>query len=129
MKRKFLSTLGTMLLAGFIYCQAQDAGEYTPPVNLTGAAREEVIAHIEKGKILYKKKCARCHGIFTKGKESIPNFSQQELKTYNIKFIQEDPENHAFTQKMTDEELTDVIYFLKFYNRPGTKPAATTPQN
>jgi len=119
MKKKYLSAFACVSFLMLMHCAAQlPEVEYVPPVNLTGAAREEVIAHIEKGKILFKKKCSKCHGVFTKGKESITNFSKQELKDYNIKFIQEDPLNHAFAQKMTDEELTDVIYFLQFYKRP-----------
>ena len=125
MKNKFLISLISACLLLWIQSYAQPKVEYTPPSNLTGDARAEVITHIEKGKLLFKKKCSKCHGVFTNGKEGIPNFSKQELANYNIKFIQEDPLNHAVSQKMTDEEFTDVIYFLQFYKRPEPdKPAA-----
>ena len=99
-------------------CFAQPEVITKAPSNLTGDALADVLAHIEKGKILFKEKCAKCHGIYTKGKSKIPNFSKQELKDYNIKFIQQDPLNHAVAEKMTDEEIMDVIYFLQFYQRP-----------
>ena len=117
-KNKYVIILFSAFLLLRLQTTAQPKVEYVPPVNLTGDALAEVIAHIEKGKILFKKKCSRCHGVFTDGKEGIPNFSKMELANYNIKFIQEDPLNHAFTQKMTDEEFTDVIFFLQLYKRP-----------
>lgn len=118
MKNKFSVSFLFVFLFVWKSVSAQPEVVTKPPGNLTGAALTEVITHIEKGKILFKKKCAKCHGVFTNGKEGVMNFSKQELKDYNINFIQQDPLNHAVSQKMTDEEMMDVIYFLQFYQRP-----------
>ena len=120
MKNKFILSFSLVFLFVWMSVSAQDKKVVTkPPSNLTGAALADVVAHIEKGKILFQKKCSKCHGIFAKGKDGVMNFSKQELKDYNMSFIQQDPLNHAVAQKMTDEEMMDVIYFLQFYQRPA----------
>ncbi len=126
MKKKYLISLACCCFLMLMRCVAQREVETVPLIDSTGLTREQLIAHIEKGQLLFKKKCASCHGIFTKGKDSIPNFSKVELASYKIRFIQGDPLNHAVSQKMTDDEFEDVIYFLQNYKRPepgkeGTK--------
>ena len=41
----------------------------------------ELMEHLEAGKKLYKAHCTGCHGVFTKGKKGIPNFSRCLLYT------------------------------------------------
>ncbi len=77
----------------------------------------ELMEHLNSGKKLYKEYCTKCHGVLTKGKKDIPNFSRVQLDNYNAAFIKKDPKNHAVAQKLTQEQLGDIILFLTFIKR------------
>ena len=77
----------------------------------------ELMEHLENGKILYKINCGKCHGVFTKGKKSIPNFSRIQLDNYNSNFMKKDPKNHAVAKKLSQEQLGDIILFLTFIKK------------
>ena len=92
---------------------------YVVPEEITGKTRENLVAMLEYGQKLYKIKCAKCHGIFTKGKDSIPNFSKTQLENYAAQALVDDPKNHAVIQKMTTEDLDMVLQFLNFRKMPA----------
>ena len=77
----------------------------------------ELMEHLESGKKLYKTNCTGCHGVFTKGKKGIPNFSRIQLDNYNSNFMRKDPKNHAVAKKLTQEQLGDIILFLTFIKK------------
>jgi len=77
----------------------------------------ELMEHLEAGKKLYKAHCTGCHGVFTKGKKGIPNFSRVQLDNYNSNFIKKDPKNHAVAQKLSKDQLNDIIIFLTFVKK------------
>ncbi len=78
---------------------------------------EELMSHLNAGKKLYKAHCTGCHGIFTKGKKDIPNFSRVQLDNYNSNFLKKDPKNHAVAQKLSKDQLGDIIVFLTFVKK------------
>jgi mono/diheme cytochrome c family protein len=81
---------------------------------VTKENRDKFIEKCEKGKILYKIHCAGCHGIFTKGKDSIPNFTKIQIDSYNAAaLIGIDQNNHAVAKKMSSEQIDQVITFLR----------------
>lgn len=78
---------------------------------------DELMVHLESGKKLYKVYCTQCHGVFAKGKKDIPNFSRVQLDNYNANFLKKDPKNHAVAQKLSNEQLGDIILFLTFIKK------------
>ncbi|MGE0637659.1 MAG: cytochrome c [Bacteroidia bacterium] len=78
---------------------------------------DELMSHLEAGKKLYKAHCTGCHGVFTKGKKDIPNFSRVQLDNYNSNFLKKDPKNHAVAQKLSKDQLGDIILFLTFIKK------------
>jgi len=82
---------------------------------------DELMVHIESGRKLYKAHCTGCHGVFTKGKKGIPNFSRVQLDNYNSNFLKKDPKNHAVAQKLSKEQLGDIILFLTFIKKEKEK--------
>lgn len=73
-----------------------------------------MIEKAEKGKILYRLHCSECHGIFTKGKDSIPNFTRIQIDNYHsTALIGIDARNHAVAKKMSSEQVDQVITFLR----------------
>jgi cytochrome c len=95
-------------------CVTQKKTEYDIPDHVTKENRELFIEKCEKGKILYKIHCAGCHGIYTKGKDSIPNFTKVQIDSYHAAaLIGIDPRNHAVAKKMSSEQIDLVITFLR----------------
>ncbi len=86
--------------------------EYRLPPGIPEQNREHVYALLDRGAALYKANCSTCHGIFSRGKDTIPNFTHQQVESYKARFDMSHPENHAFARKMTRQELDAVFYFL-----------------
>lgn len=101
----------TVLLA---QCAAQKKTVYDIPSHVPPEVKARLIERADKGKILYKQYCSGCHGIFTKGKDGIPNFTQTQIDNYHATaIIGLDPKNHAVAQKMSSEQIDYVITFLR----------------
>jgi hypothetical protein len=97
----------------FIQCTTQKKVEYDIPAHYGKEARENAIDWFEKGKILYKVDCAGCHGIYKKGKDSIPNFTKTQIDNYNAMYIKGDPKNHSVAAKLSPEQLYYILTFLR----------------
>lgn len=87
---------------------------YTVPEYYTGFTRDNMDKELMRGQKLFKTNCSGCHGIFTKGKESVPNFSKTQIEAYESRLLYDDEANHGIMQKITEEELDRILDFLKF---------------
>lgn len=112
----------TLTISAFIFivgisaskCVSQKKTKYDIAEHVTPENRQLLIERAEKGKTLYKIHCAGCHGIFTKGKDSIPNFTKIQIDNYHATaLIGLDPKNHAVAKKMSSEQIDYVITFLR----------------
>jgi hypothetical protein len=97
----------------FMECGSSKKVEYDIPDHYTEQARENAIAWFEKGKILYKVDCASCHGIYNKGKDSVPNFTKTQIDNYNAMYIKGDPKNHSVAANLSPEQLYYILTFLR----------------
>ena len=96
------------------YCSNQKNVKYDIPNHVTAANKELLIAKAEKGKVLYQVHCSGCHGIFAKGKDSIPNFTRVQIDNYHAAaLIGIDAKNHAVARKMSSEQVDQVMTFLR----------------
>ena len=104
-------------------CATQQKIDYEIPINATPEQKEALRARLDMGQALYKSNCSRCHGIFTKGKNKIPNFTKTQVELYKARFALRDSTNHAFAQKMTPEDLDVTLHFLLLRKMPpGSAP-------
>jgi Cytochrome c553 len=114
-----------ILITGYLLvltqCTTQRKVEYNIPDNYEGETRKNLIRMLDEGQKLYKINCSRCHGIFTKGKDSIPNFSKTQIENYRTAVIMDDPKNHAVAQRIRPEDLDLILQFLTF--RKQSAPA------
>jgi len=95
-------------------CSSQNKTTYDIPGHVTPDNKVLLIERAEKGKVLYKMYCSGCHGIFTKGKDGIPNFTKIQVDNYHsAALLGIDPVNHAVAKKMTPEQIDYVITFLR----------------
>ena len=102
-----------------IQCTAKKTTEYNIPPDVGGANRAILIERFEKGKILYTNNCAACHGIYTKGKDSVTNFTNQQIDNYT-KIALANPKNHAVLRKISPEQFDYITTFLRL-RRPKKK--------
>ena len=117
---KFILTIAILLLFSIAFhrCVTQKATVYNIPDHVTPENRQAFIEKCEKGKVLYKIHCAGCHGIYGKGKDSIPNFTKTQIDSYHAAaLIGIDPRNHAVAKKMSAEQIDQVITFLQLRRR------------
>jgi Cytochrome c len=76
------------------------------------AVRDVQVQWFEKGKALYKIHCGDCHGIFTKGKDGVPNFTKTQIDNYNANALA-NPGDHQAMKKMSLEQFNYVMTYLR----------------
>jgi hypothetical protein len=108
-----LGICAALLFLFFTYGPNNQKVEYDIPSHYGQQARENAIDWFEKGKILYKVDCAGCHGIYKKGKDSVPNFTKTQIDNYNAMYIKGDPRNHSVASKLSPEQLYYILTFLR----------------
>src|SRR4051812_42896734 len=113
MNKRYLITLFALFALLFSQCSRYRVS-YNIPAQYPEAMRTEIKKTCDRGKILFKQHCSECHGVFTKGKDNIPNFSIVELHRYSEKYIMRDRTNHAVAIHMSPQQLGEVLTFLKY---------------
>ncbi len=112
MKSKY-SFIFILICFILLYCTPKKKIEYNLPEPMSAETRSIYMERLEKGKILYKLNCSSCHGIFTKGKDSVPNFTKDQIDNYRSAVLMaKDKKNHAVAAKMSPQQLDYIILFL-----------------
>jgi mono/diheme cytochrome c family protein len=112
---KYLYLFLLILISIFLpQCSTHHKITYNIPPSYSKEQKEKLTTELNKGKELYKINCSQCHGIFTKGEDKIPNFTNKQIDNYAARFIRRDPKNHAAAIKMSITQLNEVLEFLKF---------------
>lgn len=102
-----------ILTVTVVQCAVSKKVSYNIPSYFSGDRKVELMANLEKGRILFKENCSGCHGIFTKGKDGMPNFTNQEIKNYLTAYQTNDQKNHAVMKKLLPEEMSMILTFLQ----------------
>jgi mono/diheme cytochrome c family protein len=112
---KQIYTIFILAFSTFLFqCISQKKTQYDIPGHVPPENKALLIERAEKGKALYKIYCSGCHGIFTKGKDGIPNFTKKQIDNYHATaLIGLDQKNHAVAQRMSSEQIDYVITFLR----------------
>lgn len=118
MKIKYL-LFSLFLIVLVIQCSVQHKTTYDIPQYLPAERKTELLSNLEKGRILFKTNCSGCHGIFSKGKDSVPNFTEKEIVNYLTAYQTNDSKNHAVIKKLLPEELSMIMTFLKLRSFKG----------
>jgi hypothetical protein len=113
---KYVMLLGVLFLSSkLVPCHAQDKQdktEYNLATHVSDENKKIFIERAEKGKILYKIHCTECHGIFSPGKDSIPNFTKQQIDNYHARSIIQ-LKTHSSVRNLSPEQLDYVLTFLR----------------
>ena len=99
-------------------CNSQRRSAYQFPEHFAPEIKSLYIERAEKGRALYKAYCSDCHGIFTKGKDGVPNFTTTQIDNYQAAaLLGIDPRNHAVARKLNQLQVDHVMIFLRFRNK------------
>ena len=90
---------------------------YMFPANTPEASKAVIIEKGDKGKVLFKMYCTECHGIFSKGKDSIPNFTKDQVGNYRSRTITF--QNHPSLRKLSAEQFDAILTFLQYRKVSG----------
>jgi hypothetical protein len=113
MKKKFAISILIICVFLLVDCTSQKHIEYNLPEPMSAETRAIYMERLGKGKILFKEYCSGCHGIFTKGKDSVPNFTKDQINNYRSAVLMvRDQQNHTAAAKMSPEQLDYIILFL-----------------
>ncbi|MEP7164537.1 MAG: c-type cytochrome [Ferruginibacter sp.] len=118
MKIKYL-ILFLLLVVVLVQCAVEQKTTYDIPSYVHAERKAELLSNLEKGRILFKTNCSGCHGIFTKGKDGVPNFTEKEIVNYMTAYQTNDQKNHAVMKKLLPEELSMIMTFLKLRKFKG----------
>ena len=102
-----------VLALACVGCAAAGRVEYAISPDVPPQNRAMLIERCEKGRVLFKKNCAECHGIFANGRDSIPNFSKEAIDNYNANFVKGDQRNHAVARKLSQQQVDCILTFLR----------------
>lgn len=122
-KIRFVSVAMVLTLLA-IHCKTQKEAYYIVPEQYTGETRENMVKMLEQGQKMFRIHCSPCHGIFGKGKDSIPNFSKTQVEAYQSAVLKQDPNNHAVANKIRPYDLDMIILFLSFRKPPADTTTA-----
>ena len=111
---KLFCSIGFIFISTVLLVRcAEKKIEYNLPQPMSEQTRAVYLERLDKGKSLYKLNCSACHGIFTKGKDSIPNFTKDQINNYRAAVLMaKDQRNHAVAAKMSPQQLDYIILFL-----------------
>lgn len=109
----FFIIVGIFSCVFFSLCTSRKKVTYDIPSHYAEEPRRNAIEWFEKGKILFKINCSECHGIFKKGQDSIPDFTESQIDNYNAMFIKGDPKNHSVARKLSQDQLNYILTFLR----------------
>jgi mono/diheme cytochrome c family protein len=99
------------IIISLVKCRAIKI-EYQYPNGLTEQKQKELQSRVKVGYKLFKKNCESCHGITRKLKDTAIKLDLKNTGNYQSSFIKGDYKNHAFTQGLTNAELTNILLFL-----------------
>lgn len=117
----------TIILSGILglqcFAQKKQKVTYEFPEQMSPAVQAEFAKLCDKGKILYDLNCAQCHNTKVKGKEVIPDFTQEKLIGYELRVSNQQHEADMPDTKVTAEELGLITTFLTYKkkNEPAAK--------
>lgn len=111
LKQLILLSMPVILSCCILHKKKKD---YIIPESYPVEMKDELRSSIERGILVYKENCTGCHGIFAKGKDGVPDFSEKQIQKYSNRFLMQDPTSHAVAIQMHPTQLNDVLTYLRY---------------
>lgn len=104
------------LIIIFEMCGAKKTAtvQYNFPPMMNDTIRKVTQEQCDKGLVLFRLNCSKCHADTVKGKEVIPSFSSEQLSNYEFRFRNKKHEDNLTESKLSQDELIMIITFLTY---------------
>lgn len=93
--------------------------EYEPQFEFIGKISAQDSAYYisegNEGFKHYKQFCGSCHGITHNGKPAIPDFTNEQLEDYNLRWQMNQGSNHVELDELSDNQLNQILIFLQYH--------------
>lgn len=120
---KIIQTIAALLLGILCiqsYAREKQKEVYEFPQAMAQPVRDEYTKLCEKGRILYEINCAKCHNTIVKGKNIVPDFTEEQLGAYSIRIANVKHEEQVSESNVSAEELALITTYLT-YKKKNTK--------
>jgi mono/diheme cytochrome c family protein len=104
-------------------CNTPKKVTYVFPVEMTAAVQASYTQICDKGKLLYDLNCAGCHTTKRGGKELIPDFTPEQLESYQIRIANQVHEPIMNDEQLPAEDLGFIMTFLTYKSKSGVAVA------
>lgn len=106
--------LVVLLVILIVRCAVQKNIEPDFPKEMLPQVKVEYAKQYDKGQILYNINCAKCHTKKEGRKFSVPDFSQDQLRGYELRIVNAQHESSMPDSLVTEEELGIIMTFLLY---------------
>jgi hypothetical protein len=101
-------------------CTSQKKIEYVFPADMKSLAVTAFTEMCDKGQILYKINCAKCHNYKVRRKEYVPDFTKEKLLGYTLRISNTTHRKELRDTIISTEDLDLIMKFLTFKKKnPG----------
>lgn len=111
MKKIGLAIIG---LIGMIGCVSNKAARVELPSMMSDSLKKVTMEECNKGMALFIENCSSCHGDSSKKKQTIPDFSPEQLSNYEFRFANKKHEEQLSEAQLSQDELVQIITFLTY---------------
>jgi hypothetical protein len=119
---KFFFIIPASIMAVMIACTGQKKIEPDFPEAMLPHVKTEYAKRFEKGQVLYKISCGKCHTTKMGRKEIVPDFLPEQLRGYELRVVNAIHERNMPDSLVTEEELGIIMTFLS-YKKKNKMPA------
>jgi hypothetical protein len=106
-------------LLSIVACATSKKAVYVFPAEMLPNVQVEYTKICDKGKIFYDLNCAKCHTTKKFGKELIPDFTPEQLESYQIRVANSIHEPIMTDEQVPAEELGMIMTFLSYKSKSG----------
>lgn len=124
---KYIVITSICLFVSFLLaCSHQKKMTYEFPAAMSATTQAGFTVICNKGKVLYDINCAHCHNMKVKGKNVIPDFTEEQLHAYELRVLNPQHENAMADTKVNAEELGNICFFLTYKKKTNMPFKSTT---
>lgn len=102
-------------------CATQKKVTYDFPAEMKEPVRLGFTEQCDKGQILYDINCGKCHTKIVKRKKIVPDFTLEQIETYQIRIANPQHESKMTEEIVSGEELGLIITFLTYKTKNTVK--------
>ncbi len=93
------------------------------PAEMSAPVQQSYTQICDKGKALYQMNCSPCHTTKKRGKELIPDFTPEQLESYQIRVANQIHEPIMNDEQLPAEDLGLIMTFLTYKPKSGVTVA------